>query len=265
LGVLICPESVARGLFFGRKDMPAEHKIEAVDRLKEKLKRSTIVISADPTGMSVTDMTAFRRSLRKSDVEFRVIKNSLAYLAADAADKAMVKEVIHGPTGIAFGTGDPIEPAKALVEFIKSNRSPMIIRGAVLDNRVLTKADVESLASLPGRDQLLAQLAGLMLNAVTRLVYVLDAPLKGLATVLQRHADVLESGAVSNENDDFVREGSDAPADVGVEDSSPEDTEGNIDKGNKDPDDGEEGTSPDIGGEDSVGSEEVGDQEETDG
>ena len=49
--------------------MPAEHKIEAVDRLKEKLERSTIVISADPTGMSVTDMTAFRRALRESDVE----------------------------------------------------------------------------------------------------------------------------------------------------------------------------------------------------
>jgi len=260
--VLICPESVALGFFLlGRMDMPAEHKIEAVDRLKEKLERSTIVISADPTGMSVTDMTAFRRALRESDVEFRVIKNSLAHLAADAADKAMVKEVIHGPTGIALGTGDPIGPAKALVDFIKSNRSPMTIRGAVFDNRVLTKADVENLASLPGRDQLLAQLAGLMLNAVTRLVYVLDAPLKGLATVLQRHADVLETYAVSSEDDDAVREVSDA----GVEDSSPESRESEIDQSNKDLDDSEAETSTDIDGGGSVASEEVQDSQEKDG
>ena len=225
--------------------MPAEHKIEKVDRLREKIEQSTIVISADPTGMSVTDMTAFRRALRESGVEFRVIKNSLAYLAADAANKTIVREVINGPTGIALGTGDPIEPAKALVEFIKANRSPMTIKGAILDNRVLTKDEVESLASLPGKDQLLAQLAGLMMNAVTKLVYVLDAPLKGLATVLQRHADALEADAASNESI-TSREESDADSDVGVEDSSPDETEDKGGQSNKDPDDSVQEVSSDV-------------------
>ena len=181
--------------------MPTEQKIEAVDRLREKLEGSTIVISADPTGMSVRDMTAFRRALRDRGVEFRVVKNSLAYLAADAARKPAVREIIQGPTGIALGTGDPTEPAKALVDFIKANRSPMTIRGAVLDGRALTGAEVESLAALPGKDQMLAQLAGLLMSTVTSLVYVLSAPLTGLATVLQRHAESMESGEAAAGNE----------------------------------------------------------------
>ena len=204
--------------------MPTEQKIEAVDRLREKLEGSTIVISADPTGMSVTDMTAFRRALRERGVEFRVIKNSLAYLAADAAEKPLVKEIIQGPTGIALGTGDPIEPAKALVDFIKANRSPMTIRGAVLEDRALTGAEVESLAALPGKDQLLAQLAGLLMNTVTSLVYVLNAPLAGLATVLQRHAESLESGEAAVE-DDAAEAEPDSGAEAAVRDTSADDAE----------------------------------------
>lgn len=204
--------------------MPTEQKIEAVDRLREKLEGSTIVISADPTGMSVTDMTAFRRALRERGVEFRVIKNSLAYLAADAAEKPLVKEIIQGPTGIALGTGDPIEPAKALVDFIKANRSPMTIRGAVLEDRALTGAEVESLAALPGKDQLLAQLAGLLMNTVTSLVYVLNAPLAGLATVLQRHAESLKSGEAAVE-DDAAEAEPDSGAEAAVRDTSADDAE----------------------------------------
>ena len=204
--------------------MPTEQKIEAVDRLREKLEGSTIVISADPTGMSVTDMTAFRRALRERGVEFRVIKNSLAYLAADAAEKPLVKEIIQGPTGIALGVGDPIEPAKALVDFIKANRSSMTIRGAVLEDRALTGAEVESLAALPGKDQLLAQLAGLLMNTVTSLVYVLNAPLAGLATVLQRHAESLESGEAAVE-DDAAEAELDSGVEAAVQDTSADDAE----------------------------------------
>ena len=121
----------------------------------------------------------------------------------------------------------------------------MTIKGAVLDNRVLTKDEVESLASLPGKDQLLAQLAGLMMNTVTKLVYVLDAPLKGLATVLQRHADALEADAASNESI-TSREESDADSDVDVEDSPPDETEDKGGQSNKDPDDSVQEVSSDV-------------------
>ena len=109
--------------------MPTEQKVESVALLKEKFENASIVISADYTGMSVTAMTSFRHALRDQGVEFRVIKNSLAFLAADAANKPLLKEIIEGPTGVAIGVGDPVEPARALVDFIKASRAPMVSGG----------------------------------------------------------------------------------------------------------------------------------------
>ena len=169
--------------------MPKQANIDAVDRLRQQLEESSVVISTDFTGMSVRAMTDLRRALRESGVEFRVIKNSLAYLAADAAGKPFVKDIIQGPTGIAFSSGDPVEPAKALVAFIRSTRAAMKIRGGVLGDRTITAAEVDGLAALPPKEQLIARLLGQLIGPVTGLVYTLNAPISGLATVLQRHIE----------------------------------------------------------------------------
>ena len=171
--------------------VPTTDKARQVEELAERFSRSTIVITADYTGLGVDQMTELRRALRQSDVEFRVIKNSLALMAADAAGKPEVKEVIEGPTGIAFGYGDASVPAKALADFIRSTRSPLTIRGAELDGRVLDAQQVQQLASLPGRDELVAQLLSRMQSPISGLVYVLNGPIAGLARVLQQHADKL--------------------------------------------------------------------------
>ena len=171
--------------------MPTTDKARQVEELAERFRRSKIVITADYTGLGVGQMTELRRALRDKDVEFRVIKNSLALMAADAAGKPEVKEVIEGPTGIAFGYGDATIPAKALTDFIRANRSPLTIRGAELDGQVLDTQQVQQLASLPGRDELVAQLLSRMMSPISGLVYVLNGPIAGLARVLQQHADNL--------------------------------------------------------------------------
>ena len=171
--------------------MPTTDKARQVEELAERFSRSTIVITTDYTGLGVDQMTELRRALREKDVEFRVIKNSLALLAADAAGKPEVKEVIEGPTGIAFGYGDASVPAKALADFIRTTKSALTIRGAELDGRVLDTEQVQQLARLPGRDELVAQLLSLMQSPITGLVYVLNGPISGLARVLRQHADNL--------------------------------------------------------------------------
>lgn len=171
--------------------MPTTDKARQVEELAERFSRSTIVITTDYTGLGVDQMTELRRALRERDVEFRVIKNSLALLAADAAGKPEVKEVIEGPTGIAFGYGDASVPAKALADFIRTTKSALTIRGAELDGRVLDTEQVQQLARLPGRDELVAQLLSLMQSPITGLVYVLNGPISGLARVLRQHADNL--------------------------------------------------------------------------
>ncbi|MDP7533640.1 MAG: 50S ribosomal protein L10, partial [SAR202 cluster bacterium] len=83
--------------------MPTQEKMQAVDELAERFTKSTIMVTTDYSGLRVGQMTALRRAMRESGIEYRVIKNSLALMAADAAGKPAVKDVIEGPTAIAFG------------------------------------------------------------------------------------------------------------------------------------------------------------------
>ena len=172
--------------------MPTDRKVKAVQDIQGWLNGATIVISTNYSGMPVTDITALRRALREKDVSYKVVKNSLAYLAADGSGLPELKEIIQGPSAIAFGYGEPTDPAKALSDFIRQTRAPLEIRGAVLEGRVLDAAQVEQLASLPSKDDLVALLLARMQSPVSGLVNVLNGPISGLARVLQGHIDNLQ-------------------------------------------------------------------------
>jgi large subunit ribosomal protein L10 len=169
--------------------LPTEKKQQSVAEIRRLLEGSTVTISADYTGMSVSAMTELRRVLRDAGVEFHVVKNRLTYLAADEASKPLVKEIVQGPTGMAFGFDDPVAPAKALVDYIRANRSPLTIKGAVLGDRQLNPEEVSALAVLPSKEELIARLAAQIQAPIARLANVLNAPLSGLVTVLQRASE----------------------------------------------------------------------------
>ena len=167
--------------------MPTERKVATVDEMREWMAACTIAISADMTGMGVSAMTDLRRALRQQGVHLRVVKNRLARLAAEAAGRDMIKDIIEGPTVVAYGFDDPVGPAKALAGYIKANRSPLSIRGGVMGDRTLTAQEVDTLASLPPKEELIARLMAQIQSPVTGLVNVLQGPIAGLARVLQRH------------------------------------------------------------------------------
>lgn len=158
--------------------------MDLVEQLREKLTRCSIAVAMDYTGMSVNAMTDFRSHMRQNNVECRVIKNTLAYLAADSAGKPQAKEIVQGPTALAFGFNDPVNVAKAIAEYIRISRSPLAIRGAILDDGTLTPTQVSYLATLPPKEQLIAQLAAQAQAPLTRLVTQLQAPIQRLATIL---------------------------------------------------------------------------------
>ena len=172
--------------------MPTQRKVEAVDELRQLIERCTIVVSADYTGMNVDAMTELRRVLRQHGVEFHVVKNRLTYLAAEAAGKPYVKDIVQGPTGIAFGFDDSLGPAKALTDFVRSARPPLKIKGGVLGERILTAEEVGDLAELPSKEDMVARLGGQLQGPIRSLAYVLSTPLAGLATVLQRRVEAME-------------------------------------------------------------------------
>ncbi len=157
--------------------------------MRQWMEKCTVAVSTDYTGLGVTVMTGLRRALREKDIEYRVVKNRLAHLAAEAADRPGFKEIISGPTGIAVGYGEPTDPAKTLSEYLRANRIRMEIRGGMLGDRALTTEEVRNLALLPSREELVARLMGQINAPAAGLVSVLNAPIAGLARVLQRHVE----------------------------------------------------------------------------
>ncbi len=174
--------------------MPTEAKIQRIDTLKGKLERSSITVAADFTGLSVNEMTDLRRRMRAAGVDFTVVKNTLTYLASEAAGRPQVKEIVQGPTVMAFGYDDPQDVARALSDYIRTTRSALAIRGAVLgDGKVLPPGDVTRLASLPSKPQMVATLMGQLQSPLQRLLGVLNGPWRNLDALLQARIQQLES------------------------------------------------------------------------
>lgn len=178
--------------------MPAQRKIAIVEELIESFKRSTIVIGTGVTGLDVNATTALRSALRSDSVEFRVVKNNLANIAAVETGNPQISQLLSGSTALILGYADPLDTAKILNNYLQTSRIPLIIHGAVLDGQVLGPKDVQSLATIPSKPILVAQLSGQLLSLATRiaatlnrpaqtLVSTANAPLQSLVTVMERH------------------------------------------------------------------------------
>jgi large subunit ribosomal protein L10 len=175
--------------------MPTPEKEAAVVELADRIKRSTIAIATDFSGLSVNQITELRRQLRNAGVEYKVVKNRIASIAADAAGVPPFKEILEGATGVVFGYDDVASAAKVVDEYVKQARVDLKIRKAIMDGAVLSSAQVIALAALPPRDQLIANLLAQMNAPITGLVRVLNGTMSGLAIVLQRRAEQLGAEA----------------------------------------------------------------------
>lgn len=164
--------------------MPTEKKVGTVAELRRCIASSTIAIGISYQGLKVAELQALRRRLREAGVEMRVVKNTLLRLAAAAAGRPALGQIVQGPTAIAFGYGEMAAAVKPLMEHIRTARLPITVRGACLDGQVVAAADVEELASLPPRAVLLAQVVGGLEAPLAALLGLLEAPLASLAQTL---------------------------------------------------------------------------------
>lgn len=160
-----------------------EQKAQVVEQIAAQLGDSTAVYAVDYRGMTVTQAAELRRSLRETDTSFRVVKNTLTLRAADKAGAEPIKPLVEeGPTALAFVSGDPALAAKALDTFAR--QSEMELKGGMLEGQPLDLDQLRRLARLPARDQLNAQLAGVVASPLTTLVRGLGSLLSGLAIAL---------------------------------------------------------------------------------
>jgi len=172
-----------------------QEKVALVDELTDQLNRSNMAVLTDYRGLNVAQMADLQHQLRAAEVELRVVKNTLARLAAQkSGSEALLPELV-GPTAIAFGFGDPAALSKALTDAIRAQRLPMRVKSALLGDRLLAGSDVERIAQLPPRDVLLGQVAGALMSPMAGLVNTLNGVVQNLVLVLDARRAQLEGGA----------------------------------------------------------------------
>jgi large subunit ribosomal protein L10 len=164
--------------------MPTARKESAVEELAERLAASKNLFLTDYSGLSVGEITKLRGELRKAGNTYSVVKNTLFRIAAGEL-AAQLETFLAGPTGIVFAGADPVAPAKALKTFSDTVKK-VAVKAAYIDGRVVDAQQVEKLAKLPPKIELIASLVGTLANPLRGLVTVLSGNQSGLVRVLER-------------------------------------------------------------------------------
>ncbi len=163
--------------------MPTAEKEQAVSLLEERLKRSKALVFSDFHGLNASEMVELRREFRKHGLEYRVVKNSVARLAAERVGIKETDSYLRGPTGLCISYDDPalaFKIAHALTKKFERYK----IKGGVMEGVVVSAAEAEQLANLPSRHELLAMLVNTLQAPVQQLASVLSAVIRDFVSVV---------------------------------------------------------------------------------
>ncbi|CAN5885492.1 hypothetical protein BH23ACT10_BH23ACT10_27590 [soil metagenome] len=163
--------------------MPRADKVAAVSDVSQRLNDATATVLTEYRGLSVDDLAELREKLRATDATYRVVKNTLTRLAAKDAGVDIPDEYLVGPTAVTFCAGDPVAVAKVLRTFSKQHPQ-LVIKGGVLDGRMLDASETSRLADLESREELLARFAGIMDALIAQPARLAQASLSKFARLL---------------------------------------------------------------------------------
>ncbi|HEO6143374.1 TPA: 50S ribosomal protein L10 [Streptococcus agalactiae] len=149
-------------------------KAEQVELIAEKMKAAASIVVVDSRGLTVEQDTNLRRSLRESDVEFKVIKNSILTRAAEKAGLEDLKELFVGPSAVAFSNEDVIAPAKVISDFAKDAEA-LEIKGGSVDGKFTSVEELNALAKLPNKEGMLSMLLSVLQAPVRNVAYAVKA------------------------------------------------------------------------------------------
>ena len=148
-------------------------KKEEVSNLANKMKEAKIILLTDYRGINVADVTGLRAELRKSNSEYRVVKNNITKRALAEVGIEGLDNLLEGPTAVIMNNEDYLETAKAIYNYSKENDFYKI-KGGVIDGKVMSAEEIITLAKLPSRETLLSMLAGALLGNISKLAVALD-------------------------------------------------------------------------------------------
>ncbi len=165
--------------------MPRPEKVQAVADIKERLDGAQAVFLAEYAGLSVQEQQTLRRELRANGAEFKVVKMTLARLAAADLEIDDFDALLLGPTGLTFADGDPVGAAKVLRDFAKDHEV-LVVKGGLLGREFLTPERIAELADIEPREVLLAKIAGAFEAPMAKMAGLLVALPRNAATAMQQ-------------------------------------------------------------------------------
>ncbi|MDQ1519879.1 MAG: large subunit ribosomal protein [Actinomycetota bacterium] len=168
-------------------------KAAVVDEIATRLRDADAAVLTEYRGLTVTDLANLRAALRPAATEYKIFKNTLARRAAEEAGMTDVAALLEGPVAIAFvrRDGDAVTAAKALRDFARTNPN-LVVKGGLLGPRVMTRGDIEALADVPPREQLLARLAGGFQAPLTKAAGLFQAFTRNFAYGIKAYIDTRE-------------------------------------------------------------------------
>jgi large subunit ribosomal protein L10 len=177
--------------------VPTPKKAQEVQEISALLRDASLAILTDYRGLKVSDLQTLRAQLRPAESSIRVVKNTLAAIAADEVGLEGLRELLTGPTALVTSASDPVAPSKIISDFARTSRI-LQVRAGVLQGQIISAAEVENLANLPSREVLLGRVVGGIQSPLYGFVGVLAATIRSLGYVLNARADQL-GGAVTEE------------------------------------------------------------------
>ena len=164
--------------------MPSTQKIERVAELKEQIEGSAALLLTEYRGLTVSEITELRKSLRDGGARFSVIKNTLMRRALEKTDAAELSALFEGPSAVAFVQDDPVAAAKSVAAAAKKFPT-LVLKGGFVEGRVLTADQAKALADLESREVMLSELAGLMKVEMSRAAAMFQAAQSRFLSLLE--------------------------------------------------------------------------------
>jgi large subunit ribosomal protein L10 len=175
--------------------MQRNEKQELVGALREKMSRAAIAIAVGYKNIDAAATVKLRKTFRDNKVDYKVIKNTLARLAAKGTPLEQFAEGLIGPNAIILGYDDVVAPAKVLRDVLKEQGDKMTVKAGVVQGNLVDAKGLAALASMPGLPELRGMLAAMIAAPATTLVRLLNTPGSQIARVLQAKAEQGEKAA----------------------------------------------------------------------
>ncbi len=170
------------------KDKTLLAKTKVIDEIKEKIESSQAVVLVDYRGLDVAQLTELRKKYREAGVDYKVYKNTMMKFAFKDLGYDEFNEFLKGPSAVAFGIEDPVAAAKVTAEFAKKNEK-LEIKAGIVDGKIINIEEVKSLAELPSKEVLVAQVLGGLNAPIQGFTNVLQGTIRSLAIVLNAIAE----------------------------------------------------------------------------